>query len=252
MEDSLVDCSTDDEPSPRLEQQDGTADQEDADEGEEEHVAAVNREPDATVKEDFGTETNSESSWRAAPTTDKHDVEPHMDAGNRMDADDIPKVHLETNVADDADSWQHVSNRKDRKKSTPVTHAVARSGPKVSVKQQQNVREKQRIKERWIHCRFEVGIEDSSEFPVCRRLIGAGGANMEFIVEESGAARVHVDSKEPVMVCVSAPSRASLDSASALISDLLTDVHEEYRKFCSLRGRSVPKPKVIALREGFP
>lgn len=274
MVDFQTDCSTDDEHNAGFEQQrcNNDEDEEDADEAEQANSEAVG---DEGVKKDFGTEVSSKSFCRAASPGHEQDVKPHMDSKDLTTED--------TAQCTDVEDWQYVPNRKGRKKPTPTAHAVAKSrsedsgkdiqnkkgckkptsarppvvtsAPNVSGKpssgtfhassarEQQNVRGKQRTRETWIHCRFEVGIEDSTEFPVCRRLIGANGQNMKFIVEESGCARVHVDSKEPVTVCVSAPSRPSIDSATALISDLLFDVQEEYRKFCSQRGHPVPKFK---------
>lgn len=223
-EDCLTDCSTDDELDAR-------------------RCRAVSDE-DANEME----HGNSKDANEMCKAVDQRE-EGKQDAKPQVDTKDVTHSTIDAiDATGAADDWQQVRNRKHRKKPAPIAKSAAEASATLPVPTSQcplNIRMRQKTRERWIHCRFEVGIEDSSDFRVCRRLIGTSGENMKYIVEESGGAKVRVDTKEPIMVCVSAPSRASLDSAAALVSDLLSDVQEEYREFCSIRGRPVPRLKVV-------
>jgi len=229
-EDCLTDCSTDDE---------------------------LDAWPDYDPRANEMEQGNAKDANEMSEVVDQRE-EDDQDAKSQLDIKDVTHTAIDAmDATGAADDWQQV-NRRHRKKPAPV----AKSAPEVLAGPQRpsavsatlpvptsqcslNTRMRQQTRERWIHCRFEVGIKDSSDFRVCRRLIGAGGENIKYIVEESGGAKVRVDTKEPVMVRVSAPSRASLDSAATLVSDLLSDVQEEYREFCSRRGRPVPRLKVV-------
>lgn len=103
-------------------------------------------------------------------------------------------------------------------------------------------------------CRFLVGIQDEPSFKVVKRLLGPGGEHLKLIVEGNGGVKLslrgqgsrclegsaNVESSDPLMVCVSAPSQPSLDLAATKLGELLEAVHVSYREFCAKRGAPVP------------
>merc|ERR1712183_646058 len=103
-------------------------------------------------------------------------------------------------------------------------------------------------------CRFPIGIEEDKHFRVVGRLIGPGGERVKQIASESGA-KLRIrgrgsnfregpeqkESNDPLVMCVSAPGQSSFDCAVAQITELLEIVYEEYREFCTQRGRAVPQ-----------
>lgn len=94
----------------------------------------------------------------------------------------------------------------------------------------------------------EVGIEDDSNFFAVRRLLGPTGENLQHIIEESQGAKVWICGKGsgrkrrsdqdsgPLLICINATSKPSLQKASALVQDLLQTTHEEYKRFVSRRS----------------
>lgn len=88
--------------------------------------------------------------------------------------------------------------------------------------------------------RIEVGIEDDRDFRVVQRLIGPKGKHMQDITTAAKGAKVWIigrgsrsweDDVGPLVVCVGATSRSTLDTAITLINVLLTKVRDEYQKF---------------------
>jgi len=104
----------------------------------------------------------------------------------------------------------------------------------------------------------EVGIEDDSHFFAVRRLVGPTGENLQHIIQESQGAKVWICGKGsgrkrqseqdsgPLLICISATSKASLQKASALVQDLLQTTHEEYTRFV-LRRSSTRSPAASRL-----
>lgn len=97
--------------------------------------------------------------------------------------------------------------------------------------------------------KHEVGIEDDNHFFAVRRLLGPTGENLQHIIEESQGAKVWICGKGsrrmegrrdqdsgPLLICISATSKPSLQKASALVQDLLQTTHEEYKRFVSRRS----------------
>lgn len=103
-------------------------------------------------------------------------------------------------------------------------------------------------------CRFFVGIEDDSDFQVCRRLIGPGGENMKRITSEATEAKIRIrgagskylegpdqkESNDPLMICVSATSQKHFERAVSQVETLLEKVHGQYRVFCRSKGLRSP------------
>merc|ERR1712176_815379 len=110
-------------------------------------------------------------------------------------------------------------------------------------------------------CRFLVGISEDSEFQVCRRLIGPGGENMKRITAEAPEAKIrirgtgskylegpdHEESRDPLMICVSASSQRDFEIAVSRIETLLATVQTDYRNFC--KSRRLPVPVLAVHRE---
>ena len=112
-------------------------------------------------------------------------------------------------------------------------------------------------------CRFEIGIENDKEFQVARRLIGMKGSNMKRINKETeaklrlrgrgsgyleGAAKV--ESPEPLHLCISCVNQTGYRQAVALVSELLLNIYEEYRRFC--KAKNIPFPaelSTLAIKE---
>jgi len=90
--------------------------------------------------------------------------------------------------------------------------------------------------------RIEVGIEDDRDFRVVQRLIGPKGKHMQEVTTQAKGAKVWIigrgsrsweDDVGPLVVCVGASSRPTLDVALGLINGLLAKVREEYESFYS-------------------
>jgi len=108
----------------------------------------------------------------------------------------------------------------------------------------------------------EVGIEDDSHFFAVRRLLGPTGENLQHIIQESQGAKVWICGKGsgrkrqseqdsgPLLICISATSKASLQKASALVQDLLQTTHEEHKRFVLRRSstRSPAAPRITSTR----
>mmetsp|Transcript_8706 Transcript_8706/g.15686 ORF Transcript_8706/g.15686 Transcript_8706/m.15686 type:complete len:497 (+) Transcript_8706:90-1580(+) len=103
-------------------------------------------------------------------------------------------------------------------------------------------------------CRFIIGIENDQEFQVARRIIGAKGSNMKKIVRTTDAklrlrgqgsgyfeGAGQKESPEPLQLCVSCTSADGYWSALSQVQDLLTNVYDDYKQFCSDRGLPVPE-----------
>lgn len=93
-------------------------------------------------------------------------------------------------------------------------------------------------------CQFTIGIEEESNFRVCRRLLGPSGQNMKDVAEKTGAklrlrgrgskfleGPEKKESKDPLMLCLSAPSPAAYQEAKSMVSDLLESIYADYREF---------------------
>lgn len=95
-----------------------------------------------------------------------------------------------------------------------------------------------------------VGIEEDKSFHVVRRLLGPGGRNMQFIISESGSGTLVAlrgrgyhrsmdceETADALAFHVRATTQRSLDCAVKLLTDLLADVHDEYREFCEANSK---------------
>merc|ERR1712232_462242 len=93
-------------------------------------------------------------------------------------------------------------------------------------------------------CWFEIGIDQDDSFNVKARIIGNAGKHMKDIVHYCGdntklrlrgqgsgflEGRHGRESKDPLMLCVSAPSEFSCNRAKRMITELLENIYEEYR-----------------------
>jgi len=112
-------------------------------------------------------------------------------------------------------------------------------------------------------CQFVIGIEEDSKFHVVKRIIGAGGANMKNIAEETGAklrlrgrgskfleGPARKESSDDLMLCISSHSTVCHVDAKKMVSELLEHIYEDYRVFCSNAGKVEPSLH-IQLHEGY-
>ncbi|CAK0894117.1 unnamed protein product, partial [Prorocentrum cordatum] len=90
-------------------------------------------------------------------------------------------------------------------------------------------------------CQFTIGIEEEPSFRVVRRLIGEHGKHVKRIAEASGAklrlrgrgsgfqeGPEQEESRDPLMLCVSAPDERSYGIVVCLVREHLEDVYEQY------------------------
>merc|ERR1712050_605775 len=101
---------------------------------------------------------------------------------------------------------------------------------------------------------FLICIEEEPRFKVTRKILGAHGKHVKSIVEASGAKLrlrgkgsgfleepEHVESSDPLMLCVSAQDEESYLTAKSHVSELLEDVYRQYRAFCKMENQLVPE-----------
>ena len=113
--------------------------------------------------------------------------------------------------------------------------------------------------------KYEILIENDSEFQVSRRIIGSKGANMKKIINEcfikgdketiklrlrgkgSGFKEgpLKKESDEPLHLCISARNKEQLNHACLLVNNLFEKINDEYKIFCKNRGIE-PKSDKIA------
>ena len=105
-------------------------------------------------------------------------------------------------------------------------------------------------------CKYEILIENDSEFQISRKLIGSKGANMKKIINEcqikgetdtvklrlrgkgSGYKEgpLNKESDEPLHLCISARNKEQLNLACFLVNKLFETIYEEYKFFCKKKG----------------
>jgi len=106
-------------------------------------------------------------------------------------------------------------------------------------------------------CQFIVGIEEEPKFKVTRKVLGSAGANMKDIASRSGAklrlrgqgskfleGPNQEESKDPLMLCVSATDQKSYQIVTDLVTELMERVYSEYREFCAKHRWPVPTLRV--------
>jgi hypothetical protein len=104
-------------------------------------------------------------------------------------------------------------------------------------------------------CRFDVGIEEDSDFRVVRRLLGSEAENMKSIVKKSGGSKIRIHGKgaskdcsnasdDSLHIVVGATSTGRLERAAALVTDLLSRVHAEYEAYCNTLGCQTLIPRI--------
>jgi hypothetical protein len=104
-------------------------------------------------------------------------------------------------------------------------------------------------------CRFDVGIEEDSDFRVVRRLIGNEAANMKAMVKKAGGSKIRIHGKgaskdgsnasdEPLHIVVGATSTGRLERAAGMVNDLISSVHAEYEAHCNDIGLQTPILKI--------
>lgn len=98
-------------------------------------------------------------------------------------------------------------------------------------------------------CQFIIGIDEEPTFRVVRRLLGPGGKNVKAIAEETGAklrlrgvgskfleGPQKLESTDPLMLCVSAPTDSGYDTAVHMVQEILQHIYIEYQEFQSNNG----------------
>ena len=116
-------------------------------------------------------------------------------------------------------------------------------------------------------CKYEILIENDSEFQIARRLIGSKGCNMKKIINQcksSGDGEgvklrlrgkgsgykegpENKESDEPLHLCISSKNAEDLQKACLLVDDLLKKIFEDYKEFCEIKN-IVPIHTEIATR----
>mmetsp|Transcript_38448 Transcript_38448/g.102315 ORF Transcript_38448/g.102315 Transcript_38448/m.102315 type:complete len:249 (-) Transcript_38448:97-843(-) len=96
-----------------------------------------------------------------------------------------------------------------------------------------------------LQCQFLIGIEDDADFGVKGRLLGKAGKHMKDVVAEAGEGTKlrlrgrgsgffegprRIESSDPLMLCVSAPSIEAYDEAKRLVCELLEGIYADYRE----------------------
>ena len=114
-------------------------------------------------------------------------------------------------------------------------------------------------------CKFEILLENDSEFQISRKVIGSKGINMKKIIDEcqlegeSESVKLRLRGKgsgykegpqqkecdEPLHLCISTKTREQINKACFLVNKLLEKIHEEYKIFCKKYGKK-PKCEKIA------
>ena len=114
-------------------------------------------------------------------------------------------------------------------------------------------------------CKYEILIENDSEFQISRKLIGSKGVNMKKIINEchikgdtetiklrlrgkgSGFKEgpLNEESDEPLHLCISAKTKEQLNHACFLVNKLFEIINDEYKIFCQKKGIK-PKSDKIA------
>ena len=116
-------------------------------------------------------------------------------------------------------------------------------------------------------CKYEILIENDSEFQIARRLIGSKGCNMKKIINEckstgdkegvklrlrgkgSGYKEgpQNKESDEPLHLCISAKNAEEMKTACILVDELLERIHKDYKEFCE-KNNITPASTEIAKR----
>lgn len=126
-------------------------------------------------------------------------------------------------------------------------------------------RQKQASMKDKTQCQFIIGIEEENKFRVVRRILGKAGQNMKHIAEETGAklrllgrgsgflegpVGSQQESADPLMLCISAPDKASYEQSKKLAGDLLEDIYTQYRQHCRKVGQLAPNVH-LDVHEGY-
>jgi hypothetical protein len=128
-------------------------------------------------------------------------------------------------------------------------------------------------------CKYEIQIDNDNEFQVARRLIGAKGCNMKRIVEMcsrtsdgkfiSDAVKLRLrgrgsgykegpnnrESEEPLHLCISSKFFDKYQRACVLVQELISNVYEEFRRYCDRIGKipcsnlSIQKEEAVSSRK---
>lgn len=114
-----------------------------------------------------------------------------------------------------------------------------------------------------LQCQFIVGIEEEARFRVAGRVLGRAGANVKAIAAETGArlrlrgrgskfleGPLRQESQDPLMLCVSAPSRAAYEEAVRRITEILQRVYVDYWQFCTREALPLWCVPQVQLHEG--
>jgi hypothetical protein len=116
-------------------------------------------------------------------------------------------------------------------------------------------------------CKYEILIENDSEFQIARRLIGSKGCNMKNIINQcksSGDGEgvklrlrgrgsgykegpENKESDEPLHLCISSKNAEEMQKACLLVDELLKKIFEDYKEFCEIKN-IVPIYTEIATR----
>lgn len=122
-------------------------------------------------------------------------------------------------------------------------------------------------------CKFELLIENEPEFLISRKIIGPKGCNMKKILDDceegenpdifdlklrlrgkdSGFKEgpLNCESNEPLHLCISSRSWDIYSKACKLVNNLLSNIGDDYKKFCQKKNRKIIKSIFVKKDEGI-
>ena len=117
-------------------------------------------------------------------------------------------------------------------------------------------------------CKYQILIPNDNKFKIAQKIIGGKGCNMKSIIngcksnpDESDNVKLRLrgkgsgfkegpenkESDEPLHLCISSKNAEDMKKACLLVDKLLSDIHEEYKKYCE-KNNVTPENTEIAMR----
>ena len=117
-------------------------------------------------------------------------------------------------------------------------------------------------------CKYQILIPNDNKFKIAQKIIGGKGCNMKNIIngcksnpDESDNVKLRLrgkgsgfkegpenkESDEPLHLCISSKNAEDMKKACLLVDKLLSDIHEEYKKYCE-KNNVTPENTEIAMR----
>ena len=117
-------------------------------------------------------------------------------------------------------------------------------------------------------CKYQILIPNDNKFKIAQKIIGGKGCNMKNIIngcksnpDESDNVKLRLrgkgsgfkegpenkESDEHLHLCISSKNAEDMKKACLLVDKLLSDIHEEYKKYCE-KNNVTPENTEIAMR----